>query len=46
MPMWSLHRRQYSRLNAVIARMNVVGPIKVSETDLHRWDEPESEAGA
>lgn len=39
-----LSRRQYSRLNAVIALMNVVGLIKVSETDLYRWDE--TEAGA
>lgn len=39
-----LSRRQYSRLNAVIALMNVVGLIKVAETDLYRWDEPEGGA--
>ena len=39
-----LSRRQYSRLNAVIALMNVVGLIKVAETDLYRWDEPEEGA--
>jgi len=39
-----LSRRQYSRLNAVIALMNVVGLIKVSEIDLYRWGE--TEAGA
>lgn len=39
-----LSSRQYSRLNAVIALMNVVGLIKVSETDLYRWDEPEAGA--
>lgn len=39
-----LSRRQYSRLNAVIALMNVVGLIKVSETDLYRWDDTEAEA--
>lgn len=37
-----LSRRQYSRLNAVIGLMNVVGLIKVAETDLYRWDEPEA----
>lgn len=34
-----LSRTQYSRLNSVIALMNVVGLIKVSETDLYRWDD-------
>lgn len=37
-----LSLRQYSRLNAVIALMNVVGLIKVSETDLYRWNDAEA----
>lgn len=39
-----LSHRQYSRLNAVIALMNVVGLVKVSETDLYRWDKPKAGA--
>lgn len=39
-----LSSRQYTRLNAVIALMNVVGLVKVAETDLDRWSEPEAGA--